>query len=123
MGIATRNNTDYGFTSNMGHSGIDYQSIFKHTLPLTTYIPEKKYHQEQFCYYDVINLASYDERLQPKTRCDEVVEDKKRDAGRWCEFASQHAQENNGKPWHYLLIPHDQIASNLSLDFLITEFS
>ena len=53
MGIATRNNTDYGFTSNMGHSGIDYQSIFKHTLPLTTYIPEKKYHQEQFCYYGV----------------------------------------------------------------------
>jgi len=41
---------------------------------------------------------------------------------RWCQFATQHAIANNGKPWHYLLIPHDQIASNLSLDYLKTEF-
>jgi hypothetical protein len=54
MGIATKNNTEYAFTSDMGHSGINYQSIFKNSLPKTTYIPEKKYYQEQFCYYDVI---------------------------------------------------------------------
>jgi type III restriction enzyme len=63
------------------------------------------------------------ETKMAKEMNDEEVQDKKRAAVRWCEFASQHAQENDGKPWHYLLIPHDQIASNLSLDFLITEFS
>jgi hypothetical protein len=54
MGIATKNNTEYAFTSDMGHSGVNYQSIFKNSLPKTNFIPDKKYHQEQFCYYDVI---------------------------------------------------------------------
>jgi type III restriction enzyme len=63
------------------------------------------------------------ETKMAKETNDEEVQDKKRAAVRWCEFANQHAKENNGKPWHYLLIPHDQIASNLSLDFLIIEFS
>ena len=53
---------------------------------------------------------------------DEDVQQKKLAAVRWCQFATQHAIANNGKPWHYLLIPHDQIASNLSLDYLKTEF-
>jgi hypothetical protein len=54
MGVAIKNNTEYGFTSNMGHSGINYQSIFKNDLPITDYIPEVKYHQQQFSYYNII---------------------------------------------------------------------
>jgi type III restriction enzyme len=27
----------------------------------------------------------------------------------WCQHASDHARESDGKPWTYLLIPHDQM--------------
>jgi type III restriction enzyme len=44
----------------------------------------------------------------------------KRDAGvRWCEHASAYAQQHGGKPWKYLLIPHDVVAENMTLDGLV----
>ena len=30
-------------------------------------------------------------------------------AGQWCVHASGYAREHGGKPWRYLLIPHDEI--------------
>jgi type III restriction enzyme len=47
----------------------------------------------------------------------------KRDAAvEWCKVASQHALACGGKPWRYVLIPHDQIQENMSLSFLIGRF-
>lgn len=43
---------------------------------------------------------------------------KKDSAVRWCANATEHAQSCNGKPWVYLLMPHDQIAENMTLDGL-----
>jgi type III restriction enzyme len=40
---------------------------------------------------------------------------KKEAAVKWCSHATAYAQENNGKPWSYLLIPHDAIAENKTL--------
>ena len=40
---------------------------------------------------------------------DEVVLAKADAAVTWCQHATAHANENGGKPWRYLLIPHDQI--------------
>ena len=34
---------------------------------------------------------------------------KKDTAVQWCANASNHALSNGGKPWRYLLIPHDEI--------------
>ena len=43
----------------------------------------------------------------------------KRDvAVRWCQQASDHARSHGGKPWTYVLIPHDAIADNMTLDGL-----
>lgn len=43
----------------------------------------------------------------------------KRDvAVRWCQQASNHARSHGGKPWIYVLIPHDTIADNMTLDGL-----
>ncbi len=43
----------------------------------------------------------------------------KRDAAvRWCKHASDHASSCGGKPWTYLLIAHDVIAENMTLDGL-----
>ena len=40
-------------------------------------------------------------------------------AARWCGQASGYAASAGGKPWHYLLIPHDEITEALHLrDFL-----
>ena len=47
----------------------------------------------------------------------------KRDVSiRWCGWATDHAKSYGGKPWQYALIPHDAIAENMTLDFLIKQF-
>ena len=48
----------------------------------------------------------------------------KRDVAiQWCVWASQHAQSYKGKPWQYVLIPHDAIAENMTLEFLLEQYS
>lgn len=64
--------------------------------------------------------------LEPKMRKEmedgEVVV-KKDSAVRWCQHASEHAVQNGGKPWKYLLIPHDAIAENMSIKGLTAQFN
>lgn len=56
--------------------------------------------------------------LEPKARnqldAPDVVA-KKEAALRWCKNASTHAKSYGGKPWFYVLIPHDVIAENMTL--------
>lgn len=40
----------------------------------------------------------------------------------WCNHATNHAKTYNGKPWRYLLIPHDEIAENNTIDGLCLKF-
>ncbi len=35
--------------------------------------------------------------------------------------ASEHARTYGGKPWRYALIPHDAIAENMTLAFLLKQ--
>ncbi len=37
----------------------------------------------------------------------------------WCEQASAYASKHGGKPWKYLLIPHDVVAENMTLAGLV----
>ena len=63
--------------------------------------------------------------LEPKMRKeldDPVVLTKKEAAIEWCRNASEHAASYSGKPWRYVLIPHDAIAENLTLDGLAARF-
>ena len=46
---------------------------------------------------------------------DQVVLAKADAAATWCKHATAHASENSGKPWRYLLIPHDQIQDQMTL--------
>jgi type III restriction enzyme len=51
-------------------------------------------------------------------RSEEVVA-KAAAALRWCKYASDHAKNVGGKPWKYVLVPHDEIAESKRLvDFL-----
>jgi type III restriction enzyme len=51
-----------------------------------------------------------------------VVLAKKAAALSWCANATVHALAHGGKPWHYLLIPHDAIAENMTLSGLASQF-
>jgi type III restriction enzyme len=54
---------------------------------------------------------------------DPTVQAKKRAAENWCRHANQHAEKVGSKYWYYLLIPHDQILPNSSIDGLIQRFA
>lgn len=43
-------------------------------------------------------------------------------AVQWCAWASEHARSYGGKPWRYILIPHDAVSDNMTLDFLVKQF-
>lgn len=63
--------------------------------------------------------------LEPKMAtqmADKDVVAKRDVAVQWCAWASEHAQSYGGKPWRYVLIPHDAVAENISVDFLIKQF-
>ena len=40
---------------------------------------------------------------------------KKEAAQEWCRHASSHSVQHGGKPWKYLLIPHDAVAVNMTM--------
>jgi type III restriction enzyme len=64
--------------------------------------------------------------LEPKAKNemeDAEVLAKKDVAVQWCKHASNHARTYGGKPWQYLLIPHDVIAENVTLDWLAAQFA
>jgi type III restriction enzyme len=63
--------------------------------------------------------------LEPKAsnKMEEPIVLAKTDAAvQWCANASEHARSNGGKPWRYLLIPHDEIAENITLEALVKRF-
>jgi type III restriction enzyme len=49
---------------------------------------------------------------------DDIVQAKAKAAVEWCKHATDHANKNEGKPWKYLLIPHDQINEQMTLSGL-----
>jgi type III restriction enzyme len=63
--------------------------------------------------------------LEPKARTEMAATDvvaKKDAAVKWCKQASDHAKTCSGKPWKYVLIPHDTIADNVTIDWLAAQY-
>ncbi|MBI5395366.1 MAG: DEAD/DEAH box helicase family protein [Verrucomicrobia bacterium] len=46
---------------------------------------------------------------------------KKDSAVPWCKHATDHSAKHGGKPWKYLLIPHDMIAENMTIAGLVNQ--
>lgn len=64
--------------------------------------------------------------LEPKMATQMTDKDvlAKRDvAVQWCTWASEHARTYGGKPWRYALIPHDVVAENVTIDFMLNQFT
>ncbi|HEY4732774.1 MAG TPA: type III restriction endonuclease subunit R, partial [Gammaproteobacteria bacterium] len=53
---------------------------------------------------------------------DAVVLGKRDAAVKWCKQASEYTHNHGGKPWRYVLIPHDEIAENITLAGLVVRF-
>jgi len=54
---------------------------------------------------------------------DETVLAKADAATLWCKYATDHAKIDAGKPWTYLLIPHDQISAQMNLAGLAARYT
>ncbi|EKN5918711.1 TPA: DEAD/DEAH box helicase [Yersinia enterocolitica] len=52
----------------------------------------------------------------------EEVTEKARSAAKWCKYASEYLQRHGGKPWKYLLIPHDAVKEANSLSFFVQQY-
>lgn len=64
--------------------------------------------------------------LEPKASnqmADPDVLAKRAVAVEWCRHATDHTASYGGKPWAYLLMPHDAIAENMTIDGLARRFS
>lgn len=46
---------------------------------------------------------------------DPIVLSKQEAAIKWCQHATNHAATYSGKPWRYLLVPHDEISENATI--------
>lgn len=74
----------------------------------------------------VAETADYIYMMEPKAKNEMTSPDvlaKKDAAVLWCGRATTHALSNGGKPWKYVLIPHDVIAENMTLAGLVSQFS
>jgi type III restriction enzyme len=70
----------------------------------------------------VVETATAKYLCEPK-RADQIeteeVQAKARAAITWCRYATEHELANGGKPWTYVLIPHDAIRANSTLAGLV----
>lgn len=52
----------------------------------------------------------------------EEVQDKKRAALQYCNYATKYAEQNDGKQWKYMIIPHGEVQFNKDFGYFISRF-
>ncbi len=88
-----------------------FQIYYKLGTEQPEYVPDLVVEMDAF-------VLMVETKKRDDLKSDEVVA-KAAAAVRWCKYASDHAVSVGGKPWKYLLVPHDEIAeSNRLADFL-----
>ena len=50
------------------------------------------------------------------------VQEKSQAAFAYCRHATEFTTQNGGKPWKYILIPHDVVKMNMGFDTLVKNF-
>lgn len=53
----------------------------------------------------------------------DLVKEKAKSACEYCKNATRYTSENNGKPWVYVLIPHNEVQFNMSIAHLFKKFT
>lgn len=69
------------------------------------------------------NAAKYIiETKSAKDMTSEAVQSKKRVTEEWCKNASDFEKKNGGKPWTYLLVPHDTLIADRSFAKIVEDW-
>lgn len=63
------------------------------------------------------------ETKMAKDIANEEVKEKANAAVTWCEHATTHERQNGGKPWSYLLIPHDAVTAAKTVQGLAAAYT
>ena len=74
----------------------------------------------------VVETATEKLIVEIKARRDletETVQAKSKAVATWIGYANRHAAANGGKPWRYLLVPHDRMTESTSLMGLSGSFT
>jgi len=89
-----------------------FQIFYKLGIEQPEYVPDFVVETPQY-------LLMVETKARNEMGTDEV--NAKAEAGAvWCKHASVHAQAHGGKPWKYLLVPHDGVTADKRLvDFLL----
>ena len=53
---------------------------------------------------------------------DTDVVEKAKSAKIYCQNATAYTTKNGGKPWKYILIPHDSVQENMTFDYLVKQY-
>lgn len=80
----------------------------------------KRYNPD-FVVETVESIYMVETKMQKEMDSDEVKE-KTKAALYYCEQATRFTKENWKKPWQYLLIPHEAVQFNASLDRLFQQY-
>jgi type III restriction enzyme len=84
-----------------------FQIYYKAGLEQKEYVPD-------FVAETATQLYLLEPKASNEVNSDEV-QAKRKAAEIWCQHATAHAGQYGGKPWRYLLLPHDRIAENMTL--------
>jgi len=68
---------------------------------------------------DTIYLVETKKESDIKT---DEVQQKAKAALEYCHNATEFTTKNSGKPWKYILLPHDSVKLNMSFDYLVEQF-
>lgn len=73
----------------------------------------------------IVESPDYIAMVETKKKDDvesEIVQSKAYAALNYCINATEYNQQINGKPWKYLLIPHDAVKLNMSFQYLFNQY-
>jgi len=101
------------------------EDVLKWFKPAKGYFQIHYSHEESYEPDFVVETRAEKLLCEPKRATemtDEIVLAKATAAAVWCKHATAHAKENSGKPWRYLLIPHDQIQDQMTLAGLVSRY-
>ncbi|MED4256710.1 DEAD/DEAH box helicase family protein [Priestia megaterium] len=53
---------------------------------------------------------------------DKVVQEKARAVLNWCNHANEHEKQHGGKKWVYMIVPHDEVNENMTIEGLKSNY-
>lgn len=83
------------------------------------------YNSKEYCPDFVVETNKCIYMIETKKKKDietREVKGKAKAALEYCKYATEYTSKNGGKPWKYILIPHDIVKQNISFNFIIENY-